>query len=172
MALAIGPEVAILPCRTRDPLARSAEKRGRSDTVIYSEEEHKNNLRYHLRAGFLQLVELREAGLEPDASVRLDFHFESLNRGGLLHLRSFLEAETGYSFRLKETDGEYVLQGRTDRTLLTPDLLNTWVNWMCRAGEACDCLFAGWWIAPQNGWTFIRRATPRAGIPVGRRRPA
>src|SRR5262245_50313151 len=92
----------------------------------------------------MTLGRLTELGLTPETLVRLDFAYRCPSESAAEALLQYLRTDTDYDLTvIRERDIE--LQGTTQPTAITLDILNQWVFWMCRAGvEHGDCMFDGW----------------------------
>ena len=91
---------------------------------------------------------LQENGLTSDQKVELDFFYYCTDNKGANLLKQFLESETDYQVSVRrEPDGSengWSVVGKTQKTAISPEILDEWVEWMILAGEEFKCEFDGW----------------------------
>ena len=91
---------------------------------------------------------LQGHGVTEETELRLDFCYRAPNRKAAEALNNFLFQETDYDIRI-ESDGsvlrqEWRLEGSTQVTKISPEILDQWVTWMVTAGKELACDFDGW----------------------------
>ncbi len=91
---------------------------------------------------------LKENGLKPNQEVELDFFYYCANDKDASALKDFLKRERDYqvSVRLapEGRNSGWSVVGKTWWTVITPDILDEWVEWMILAGQEFNCDFDGW----------------------------
>jgi hypothetical protein len=94
---------------------------------------------------------LQEHGATEESELRLDFVYFAPGEQEANELAAFLRAETDYEVQVdSSTSGllrrrAWTVSGTTQKTQLTLDVLDTWVEWMVAAGtENGQCEFDGW----------------------------
>ena len=91
---------------------------------------------------------LQENSLTSDQEVELDFFYYCTDNKGANLLKHFLESETDYQVSVRPApDGsekEWSVVGKTQKTAISPEILDEWVEWMILAGEEFKCEFDGW----------------------------
>ena len=91
---------------------------------------------------------LEENGLRNDQEVELDFFYYCSDGKGANFLKDFLERETDYQASVRPApDGReqaWSVRGKTQKTVITPEILDKWVEWMILAGQEFKCDFDGW----------------------------
>ena len=80
--------------------------------------------------------------------ARLHFSYNAPNRKAAEGLRSLLQEQTDFEVRV-DSDGSFFrrrwrVEGTTQRTAISPAILDQWVAWMVSAGEEISCEFEGW----------------------------
>jgi hypothetical protein len=94
-------------------------------------------------------VALQKHSVTEDTELRLDFSYNAPNRESAEILRAFLVQETDYEVRV-ESEGSFLrknwrLEGSTQPTSISPQILDQWVTWMVIAGkDKGGCDFDGW----------------------------
>jgi hypothetical protein len=91
---------------------------------------------------------LQGHGVTPEPELRLDFAFLAPNRGSAEQLQQLLEEQTDYTVSVQpsgtKVPGEWIVEGTTQPTRISPEILDQWVDWMIVAGLERDCEFDGW----------------------------
>jgi Regulator of ribonuclease activity B len=87
-------------------------------------------------------------GVTEQSKLRLDFSYSTRSRQAAEGLRSLLEEQTDYELRV-ESDGSFLrrrwrVEGTTQKTAISPKILDQWVIWMVNVGRECSCEFDGW----------------------------
>jgi hypothetical protein len=84
---------------------------------------------------------LRVHGVTEQTNLRLDFSFVAPTPAAAIKLVELLKEETDYDVSVRDL----VVEGATQTTQVSLDILNQWVDWMCAAGRQSDgCVFDGW----------------------------
>ena len=92
---------------------------------------------------------LQKHGANEQTELRLDFSYNAPTREAAETLQRFLQVETDYDVRV-ESDGSFLrkswrVEGTTQPTTVSPQILDEWVTWMVLAGkEKGECDFDGW----------------------------
>lgn len=90
---------------------------------------------------------LVQNGLMPDDEVQIDFWYYTTNKENAEALKSFIEEETDYEVSVETSSNSvWNVKGRTQKTEISLDILNEWVEWMVTAGQEFECQFDGWGI--------------------------
>jgi Regulator of ribonuclease activity B len=93
-------------------------------------------------------LRLRELGVTPSTSLRLDFSYRAPDQKSAEALKELLADQTDYDVRVDSSGGllskKWTVQGTTQRTTVSPDVLDQWVDWMVTAGLERGCEFDGW----------------------------
>lgn len=89
---------------------------------------------------------LRRHGVTEDTDLRLDFSYDAPTRAAGEKLAGLLREETDYDVTDPQPSGSaFVVSGTTQKTRVSLDILNQWVEWMHAAGRQSDgCEFDGW----------------------------
>ena len=87
-------------------------------------------------------------GVTEQSKFALDFSYSAPNRGAAEGLRLLLQEQTDFEVRV-DSDGSFLrrrwrVEGTTQRTAVSPTILDEWVDWMVTAGKECSCEFDGW----------------------------
>jgi hypothetical protein len=109
-----------------------------------SNEQYQQLLAQQLAMNEQTWTTLARNGLKPDAEVQLDFSYYGPNEERVNALKDFLQAETDYTANVAEGDGRWALTGRTQKTRVSKEILDQWVDWMIIAGLRYGCQFDGW----------------------------
>jgi len=87
-------------------------------------------------------------GVTESDEVRLDFAFAAPDRSAAQSLAAVLRDQTDYDVEIQSSGGVlrkiWSVTGSTQRTQISPTILNQWVDWMVTAGLHQDCEFDGW----------------------------
>lgn len=91
---------------------------------------------------------LERRGATEDSELRLDFFFYAPNRKAAEQLYALLNEQTDYDVKL-HSDGPFLrrkwrIEGTTQKTKISPAILDQWVLWMVTAGKESSCDFDGW----------------------------
>lgn len=91
---------------------------------------------------------LQKNGLRPEQEVELDFFYYCADNKGASSLKQFLESETDYEVSVRPapdgSENEWSVVGKTQKTVISPEVLDEWVEWMILAGQEFKCEFDGW----------------------------
>jgi hypothetical protein len=91
---------------------------------------------------------LQTHGVTEETELRLDFAYLAPGPTEAEDLAAFIRAETDYDVRADKTS----VEGNTQPTFVSPDVLDEWVTWMVLAGhEHGCCKFDGWGTALPQG---------------------
>jgi hypothetical protein len=87
-------------------------------------------------------------GITPDTEIQLDFTYNSPTREQAEALQNFLNRETDYAVEVSSSGSlfrkKWWVHGTTQKTTVSLDILNQWVEWMVAAGQDHGCMFDGW----------------------------
>jgi hypothetical protein len=91
---------------------------------------------------------LQGHGATEQTELRLDFSYNAPNRESADGLVAFLREETDYEIRV-ESHGSVLrrkwrVEGTTQVTRISQEILDEWVTWMVIAGKEKACDFDGW----------------------------
>jgi len=91
---------------------------------------------------------LQAHGATEQTELRLDFSYNASNRESANAMATFLGEETDYEIRV-ESDGSLLrrkwrVEGTTQATKISREILDEWVTWMVIAGKDKGCDFDGW----------------------------
>ena len=107
--------------------------------------DYKNILRSQLEMNQMTWKELNENGLAHDDLVRLDFFYVCTNQENAKALKEFLDEETDYDILIEPSEKDtWNVNGSTQKTMVTLEILNQWVERMVIAGAEHNCVFDGW----------------------------
>jgi hypothetical protein len=94
---------------------------------------------------------LQENGVTDETELRLDFFYVAPGEQEANALASYLQAETDYDVSVGSSAGgllrkkSWTVNGATQKTQVSLDILDAWVEWMVAAGiENGQCEFDGW----------------------------
>jgi hypothetical protein len=93
---------------------------------------------------------LAARGVSTSSELRLDFAFRAPNEAAARALTSLLSDQTDYEVAVQsESAGifrkRWSVIGHTQPTMVSPDILDQWVDWMITAGVLSGgCEFDGW----------------------------
>jgi hypothetical protein len=93
---------------------------------------------------------LTARGVTASSELRLDFAFRAPNEGAARSLTTLLSDDTDYQAAVhSESAGPFrkrwSVVGHTQPTMVSPDILDQWVDWMITAGlQSGGCEFDGW----------------------------
>jgi len=91
---------------------------------------------------------LQQHGLTEQSQLRLDFSYIAPNKHAAEALAAFIQKQTDYDVRV-ELDGSFLsrkwrVEGTTQLTVVSPEILDQWVTWMVTVGKESVCDFDGW----------------------------
>jgi Regulator of ribonuclease activity B len=91
---------------------------------------------------------LQEHGVTISTELRLDFSFRAPSQTAAEGLKDLLEDQTDYAVTFQSTGSllrkAWTVQGSTQLTKVSPEILDQWVDWMVTAGLERSCEFDGW----------------------------
>jgi hypothetical protein len=91
---------------------------------------------------------LQELGVTPTTTLRLDFSYRAPDRKSAEALRDLLAEQTDYDVNLRSSGSlpseKWTVQGTTQATTISAEILDQWVDWMVTAGLERGCEFDGW----------------------------
>ncbi len=91
---------------------------------------------------------LQQHGVTETSDLRLDFAYNAPSRAAAEALKSLIQEQTDYDVRV-ESGGSFLrrkwrVEGSTQKTTVSQDVLDQWVIWMVTAGKERACDFDGW----------------------------
>jgi Regulator of ribonuclease activity B len=91
---------------------------------------------------------LQAHGVTPESQVRLDFSYHAPGRDAAQSLVSLVRNQTDYDVQAKTTGSllnrKWRVEGTTQSTVISLEILDQWVTWMVTAGKEQGCDFDGW----------------------------
>lgn len=90
---------------------------------------------------------LQDLGISNTVRLQLDFYYFASSEARAQQLTLFLTAETDYDVELRSefsAEGEWVIAGRTQKTTVSKEVLDHWIEWMAATGFDHGCVFDGW----------------------------
>jgi hypothetical protein len=91
---------------------------------------------------------LQKHGVTEQSMLRLDFSYDAPNRNAADSLRTLIQEQTDYDVRVQSGGAffrrKWRVEGTTQKTAISPDILDQWVTWMVTAGKERHCDFDGW----------------------------
>jgi hypothetical protein len=93
-------------------------------------------------------AELQRHGVTEQSELRLGFSYNAPSRDAADGLQSLLQEQTDYEVRV-ESDRSFLrrkwrVEGTTQKTAVSPEILDQWVTSMVIAGKERSCGFDGW----------------------------
>jgi hypothetical protein len=105
-------------------------------------------LKRQLRMNSQTWAALQVRGITPESQVRLDFSYNALGRDAAKALVALIRNQTDYDVQAKTTGGflnrKWLVEGTTQATAISLEMLDQWVTWMVTAGIEQGCDFDGW----------------------------
>jgi len=91
---------------------------------------------------------LQKHGITEQSQLRLDFSYNAPSRDAAETMRALIQNQTDYEVRV-ESDGSFLrrkwrVEGTTQKTAISLEILDQWVTWMVTAGKERACDFDGW----------------------------
>ena len=91
---------------------------------------------------------LSRHGVNEQSHIRLDFSYDAPNREAANAMAALIREQTDYDVRV-ESDGstlrrKWRVEGTTQKTTVSLEVLDQWVTWMVTAGKQRACEFDGW----------------------------
>jgi len=91
---------------------------------------------------------LQKHGVTEDSQLRLDFFYNAPNRRAAEALVALLQEQTDYDVHAVSTGSlihrRWRVEGATQSTSVSAEILDQWVTWMVAAGREQACEFDGW----------------------------
>jgi regulator of ribonuclease activity B len=91
---------------------------------------------------------LQERGVTLTTKLRLEFMYRAPDRAAAEGLKDLLEDQTDYELQLQSSGSllrkQWLVEGTTQPTNISPEILDQWVDWMVTAGLERGCEFDGW----------------------------
>ena len=93
---------------------------------------------------------LTARGVSTTSELRLDFAFRAPNETAARDLTNLLSDQTDYEVAVQGESASifrkrWSVIGHTQPTMVSPEILDQWVDWMITAGlQSGDCEFDGW----------------------------
>lgn len=90
---------------------------------------------------------LQQHGVTEQSQLRLDFTYNALSKDAAESLVALIQDQTDYKVRV-ESSGSFLrrkwrVEGTTQPTAISPEILDQWVTWMVMAGKERVCDFDG-----------------------------
>jgi hypothetical protein len=118
----------------------------RSRERFWSKEAYQRTLAEQLKMGSQSLERLADLSVGTEDEFKLEFYFRTDSRRKALKLVGDLE-ELGCQADPQPSHADErltIVTGWTPPLIMTPAMLQTWTQRMCRLGFQCDCKFDGW----------------------------
>ena len=96
---------------------------------------------------------LQDRGVTERSALSLDFSYVAPDGAAAERLRASLADQTDYAVQVHQQKKgllrkTWIVEGTTQPTPVSLDVLNDWVRWMIAAGaEKGECIFDGWGTA-------------------------
>ncbi|MFO0913574.1 MAG: ribonuclease E inhibitor RraB [Pirellulales bacterium] len=91
---------------------------------------------------------LQQHGVTEQTQLRLDFSYNAPNRQAAETLVSLIREQTDYDVRVESSGWffrrQWRVEGTTQQTAVSAEILDQWVVWMVTAGTERACEFDGW----------------------------
>jgi hypothetical protein len=91
---------------------------------------------------------LQKHGVTEQSQLRLDFSYNAPSRDAAYALRALIQEQTDYDVRVESGRSfwrrKWRVEGTTQRTTISREILDQWVTWMVTAGTERACEFDGW----------------------------
>src|ERR1700722_3252200 len=112
------------------------------------EAHHETMLAKQLAMNRQTWAALQKHGVTAESTLRLDFSYNSVSRDAAESLCALIREQTNYEVNV-ESNGSFLrrtcrVEGRSQETAVSPEILDQWVTWMVKAGKECSCDFDGW----------------------------
>ena len=111
-------------------------------------EQYQHLLAQHLAMNQQTWRRLQELGVTTSTSLRLDFSYRAPDRKAAEALKDLLAEQTDYDVQVARSGSllseKWSVQGTTQSTTISPEVLDQWVDWMVAAGLERGCEFDGW----------------------------
>jgi hypothetical protein len=91
---------------------------------------------------------LQGHGITADSQLRLEFSYNAPSHAAAEALVLLIKQQTDYEIRV-EAGGNFIhrkwrVEGATQTTAVSLEILDQWVTWMVTAGKERGCDFDGW----------------------------
>jgi hypothetical protein len=94
---------------------------------------------------------LRAHGVTAQSQVQLEFSYNAPSRDAAKALIALINTHTDYDVQAKTTGvfltRKWCVEGKTQRTAISLEILDQWVAWMVTAGKELNCDFDGWGVS-------------------------
>lgn len=91
---------------------------------------------------------LQKHGVRESTELRLDFSYNAPDEASAKSLKTVLEDETDYEVTISSNGRmlrkKWSVQGSTQQTPVSKEIIDQWVDWMVTAGLHQNCEFDGW----------------------------
>jgi hypothetical protein len=111
------------------------------------EDDYQRLLAKHLGSNEQVWLALQDLGISDKTVLQLHFQYFAASEECAQQLISFLRAETNYDVELRldfSPEGQWLIAGHTQKTTISKQILDHWVDWMVATGLARGCVFDGW----------------------------
>lgn len=115
---------------------------------LVSENDFETNQLRHLRLATESLVSLRDAGVEEEDQLKIDYFFysDTLEKAQKLQ-KELMKKDYVVTQGIKPEDKNlFVISGRTTEIKMMHESLSKWVTEMCELAYNHDCKFENWKI--------------------------
>ncbi|WET01781.1 ribonuclease E inhibitor RraB [Flavobacterium sp. YJ01] len=115
---------------------------------LVSDNDFNANLVKHYRLATESLVSLRDAGIEEEDELRIDFFFYADTRQKAEALEMGIqEKDFSANFETALHDKNlFIISGKTGKIKMMHETLSKWVTEMSELGYGNDCIFDSWSI--------------------------
>jgi len=94
---------------------------------------------------------LQAHGVTADSQLRLEFSYNAPGRDAADALVALVRDQTDYDVQTKSAGGflnrKWRVEGATQSTAISLEVLDQWVTWMVTAGKERGCDFDGWGVS-------------------------
>jgi hypothetical protein len=91
---------------------------------------------------------LQKHGVTEQTQLCLDFSYDAPSRDAADALCALIREQTDYDVRVESQSSllrrKCRVEGTTQKTSISPEVLDQWVTWMVAAGRERACAFDGW----------------------------
>jgi hypothetical protein len=113
-----------------------------------TDEHYKQVLAKQLAMNRQTWAVLQQHGVTEQSQLRLDFSYNAPSKDAAQTLVALIREQTDYDVRA-ESSGSFLrhkwrVEGTTQKTAVSPEILDQWVTWMVTAGKERLCDFDGW----------------------------
>lgn len=94
---------------------------------------------------------LQKHGVTEESQLQLEFSYNAPSREAAEAMVALIQEQTDYDVRA-ESSGSFLrrkwrVEGTTQKTAASAEILDQWVTWMVTAGKERSCDFDGWGTA-------------------------